>query len=136
MALHLGDQLIMNLNYSPLLNFIFIFLKVCNNYHPWRINSHAENLKGAMSLGYCCLRPILCWSHYLNPLPLLISLRFVKKNLIKIPQGTITIIFLVFFFSGIAIETWNKWPNSLKFQCTAIIAIILSYMSLYIDWDA
>ena len=79
-----------------------------------------NDLKGAMSPEYCCLRSILWLSRYLMPLHidkmLLLSSLFTKTISSKFHQGAQTIITSRVTFAGIA-------PNFFKFQSRSILAI-------------
>ena len=69
----------------------------------------------------CCVRSILCWSHYSCLCPYTKgSLRDVKKLLNKLHQGAITIIII---FAVIALKLEKGLPNFFKFQSISIIAI-------------
>ena len=79
-----------------------------------------NDLKGAMSPEYYCLRSILWLSRHLMPLPidkmLLQSSLFTKTISSKFHQGTQTIIISRVTFAGIAL-------NFFKFQSRSILAI-------------
>ena len=73
-------------------------------------------VKGALSRGYCCFRPIISLSHYLMPLPS--HIQNARKEEI-----------FVAIFAGKALKLEKVGPTFSKFQTMSILVVSNIYYS-------